>query len=209
MVDTTFAMNTELDCRICHDDQMTDEHHVLYGKAISSSSRVPFNDTDGNGVKDTTYNCLSCHGTAFAIVRDCTACHLGSINPNRNPPLPVPTSPHHQGDDTYNRHCTECHGDLIANYDDGHDIPTYNPSLVTPHTSHTNVGWNDPLHEQPWHETDGGSGNVKDTDVLTSLDNGFDFGFGTVLTRNEPNVLRFKPAGIENDFSIGSGNRTF
>jgi hypothetical protein len=185
---------------------MTNEHHVLYGTPIDGVSRVPYPDTDADGAKDATYNCLSCHGKTFSVVRDCTLCHLGSI-PGVTPVLPTLTSPHHQGEDTINRHCSECHGDLVADYDDGHYIPTYNPSLVTPKTSRTNHGWNDPLHTDPWRESDGGSGIVKDTDVLDSLDTGIVFAFGETLTRNDPAELRFKPDGIENDFMIDEPNR--
>ena len=199
MVDTSmaFATATEATCRLCHDGVMTNEHHVLYGKPIDGISRVPYPDTDGDGAKDANYSCLSCHGTTFTVVRDCKVCHM---------PTGV-TSPHHQGEDAVNRHCTECHGDLIADYDDGHYIPTYDPSFVTPKTSRTNVGWNDPLHTDPWRESDGGSGIVKDTDVLDSLDTGIVFAFGDTLTRNDPAELRFKPDGIENDFMIDEPNR--
>ena len=199
MTDTSmvFTSATEATCRLCHDGVMTNEHHVLYGTAIEGLTRVPYPDTDNDGAPDTTYSCLSCHGSTFTVVRDCKVCHM---------PTGV-TSPHHQGEDAINRHCTECHGDLIADYDDGHYIPTYNPSFVTPKTSRTNVGWNDPLHTDPWQETAGGTGIVNDIDVLDSLDTGVVFAFGDTLTRNDPAELRFKPAGLENDFMIDEPNR--
>jgi hypothetical protein len=44
-------------------------------------------------------------------------------------------SPHHQTAEAQARHCKVCHGSVVSDYDDGHYIPTYTPSLVTPKRS--------------------------------------------------------------------------
>ena len=192
MLDTTMSFLEEADCRLCHSSAVPDRHHVLYGQPITGGSLVPYPDADGNGVPDATYSCLNCHGPNFTLQRNCLACHDTG-------------SPHHTGDDAFNRHCSECHGDFVADYDDGHYIPSYAPSLVTPWTGLHGTGWNDQLHTDPYRESDG-SGTVLDTDVLV-LDTGITFNFGDTLTRTDPNELRFKPAGDDNDFMIDEPNR--
>ena len=112
MLDTSFNFVPETNCRICHESGVPDRHHMLYGQPISDPTIVPYPDGD-------TYSCLSCHGQNFTVERDCVTCHNTA-------------SPHHTGEDAVNRHCTECHGDFVADYDDGHYIPGYTPSLVTP-----------------------------------------------------------------------------
>jgi hypothetical protein len=94
---------------------------------------------------------------------------------------------------------------LVADFDDGHDIPAYTPSFVTPWTGLHGAGWNNPLHTDPYRESDG-SGVIVDTDVLL-LDTGIAFNFGDTLTRTDPAELRFKPAGKNNDFMIDEPNR--
>jgi hypothetical protein len=119
MVDVALGDLTESECRICHDSGVPDRHHLLYGSPIPPGSLVPYPDADGDGNPDTVYACLNCHDQNFTVVRDCLACHTGA-------------SPHHTTPDATNRNCVACHGDLVDNYDDGHYIPSYAPSLVTP-----------------------------------------------------------------------------
>jgi hypothetical protein len=74
------------------------------------------------------YECMDCHeigpgGGIDSPIRDCVACHL--------------ESPHHYTDEALDRHCSHCHGSLVDDFDDGHYIPTYEPSLITPDTSYT------------------------------------------------------------------------
>jgi len=52
------------------------------------------------------------------IYRDCTVCHT--------------TARHHETSDAQYGDCVACHGDLVDNRDDGHYIPFYNSTLVTP-----------------------------------------------------------------------------
>jgi hypothetical protein len=117
--DIAFNALTEADCRVCHASGVPDRHHMLYGSVIPSLSLVPYPDTDGDGIDDTNYNCLSCHGDTFIVERDCTVCHNTA-------------SPHHQTALADAGDCKACHGDIVDNRGDGHYIPTYAPSLVTP-----------------------------------------------------------------------------
>jgi len=71
------------------------------------------------------YTCTQCHNVneqGLEFTRDCVVCHE--------------SSPHHVTEAANNRICSECHG-FIDDYNDGHEIPTYEPSLVTPDTSFT------------------------------------------------------------------------
>lgn len=191
MIDGAMDMLSEADCRLCHAGGLPDRHHLLYGEAISNPAIVPYPDTDGDGVPDTNFSCLSCHGQNFVVERNCVACHDTG-------------SPHHTGPDAVGRHCSVCHGNLVADYDDGHYIPTYSPSLVTPWTGLHGAGWNDLAHLDPHRESDG-SGVVQDTDVLV-LDTGVTLNFGDVLTRTDPAELRFRPPDPDNDFMISEPN---
>ena len=119
MLDVSIGSLEEADCRICHDSGVPDRHHMQYGSVIPPLTLVPYPDSDGDGVDDTNYSCLSCHDSDFNVVRDCTVCHNT-------------TSPHHQTALANAGDCVACHGDVVDNMDDGHYIPTYSPSLVTP-----------------------------------------------------------------------------
>ncbi len=119
MPDIPFSGLVEADCRVCHDLGVPDRHHLLYGQTIPSDSLIPQADVDGDSEADTVYACLNCHSTHFGILRDCTECHNAG-------------SPHHTTADALSRNCQACHGSVVDNYDDGHYIPTYSPSLVTP-----------------------------------------------------------------------------
>ena len=100
----------------------------------------PFLDANGDGIDDTVYSCLSCHEQvdiggviSFLVERDCLACHIQ---------IPGEASVHHltataQGTDSPIGDpdvgdCTPCHGTVVDDIGDGHIIPNYNPSLVTP-----------------------------------------------------------------------------
>jgi hypothetical protein len=132
----------EPDCRLCHDEDdeqgtVPNRHHLLWNQPIPSGSIVPYPDADGDGNDDTTYGCLNCHDTSFdaAAVRDCTACHT--------------SSPHHRTQAATDRQCSTCHGDFVDDYDDGHYIPTYSPSLVTPYTGLHGDGFYDGDRTRP------------------------------------------------------------
>ena len=104
--DTVFGEFAEDECRACHSSGVPDTHHMLVPKG---------------------YKCTDCHklgptGGIDTPIRDCLVCHLAS--------------PHHNTDEALDRHCSYCHGSLVDDYDDGHYIPTYDTSLITPDTSY-------------------------------------------------------------------------
>ncbi|NIN34079.1 MAG: hypothetical protein GTO60_02790, partial [Gammaproteobacteria bacterium] len=115
------------------------------GEICIGESVVPYIDSNNDGVNDTLYDCLNCHALVWDPVtmtfqleafRDCTLCHIQ---------IPGEGSVHHllsvaQGTDSPLGDpdvgdCTPCHGSLVDDIGDGHTIPTYNPSLVTPSPS--------------------------------------------------------------------------
>lgn len=114
----------------------------ICGEVCTGETVAPDIDADQNGSNDTTYQCLNCHleDTSGGIVtlqvwRDCLLCHVQD---------PGNSSIHHltstaQGTDSpigdpNAGDCTPCHGTLVDDIGDGHAIPTYDPSLVTPST---------------------------------------------------------------------------
>jgi hypothetical protein len=137
MKDVLIGVLTEAACRGCHtaadDPASTDpsqrsvpsRHHLLYGQTIPAKSKVLYPDTDGDGANETTYGCMNCHqwsdASGFAVQSDCVVCHT--------------SSPHHTTAEAEVRHCKSCHGSVVDNFDDGHYLPAYAPSLVTPRRS--------------------------------------------------------------------------
>ena len=106
--DTVCGEFAEDDCRDCHSSGVPDTHHLL--------------------VPDEGYECTDCHaigsgGGVISPTRDCVVCHLAS--------------PHHDTPAAIARECSHCHGSYVDDYNDGHYIPTYDTSLVTPDTSYT------------------------------------------------------------------------
>lgn len=184
----------EADCRLCHTSGLPNRHHSLYGSAIPPNSLVPYPDADGDLADDTFYGCLNCHApdeiygdpsTGSTVNRDCIVCHTASA--------------HHTMPDAVNLQCSECHGALVDDTYDGHYIPVYSPSLITPYRS-TGDGSKDDI------ESDG-TGQVLDTDCLT-LDTGLTYNFGDTITRTDPNEIRIRPAGDNNDFMIDDPGRS-
>lgn len=92
------------------------------------------------------FECLTCHTTGgpggFVVFRDCLVCHATEYQPDA-PDRPQEPNVHHRTEAATSLDCTACHGDLVDNWDDGHYVPTYAPSLVTPWPSQkTNGGPN-------------------------------------------------------------------
>jgi hypothetical protein len=129
--DGIFNNLDEAGCRACHEDPgivnpgtIPDRHHLLVGQVIIDPTAAP------NGEPGGTYECLSCHelqydpGTGayvFVNFRDCLLCHLQ---------IPMQASVHHMTPAAA-KDCKACHGP-IDNPGDGHYIPDYSPSMMTP-----------------------------------------------------------------------------
>jgi hypothetical protein len=111
---------------------LPDRHHLKVGTAIPTGSDVPNPDSNGDGIPDTAYACLNCHSlvwdpAAFSYVlvqnfRNCMNCHIQTAE----------ATVHHKTTWAANQDCKACHGGVINNPLDGHYVPTYQPSLVTP-----------------------------------------------------------------------------
>lgn len=121
MYDAGIASATNTTCRGCHPGA-PDTHHVM----LSVPGR-------------TTLGCLDCHpmmGTypnqQVYIERNCINCHNGTAF-WANPVVNITKLPHHNSTYAINRDCRHCHGAVVANYNDGHYVPTYATSLVTPY----------------------------------------------------------------------------
>ena len=103
------------------------------GEVCIGQSAVYNPDTDSSGTADSTYSCLSCHPQQinngvieFVVIRDCLQCHVQ---------IPGQASVHHLTPAAQSGECVSCHGDIVDNMDDGHAIPAYDPSNVTPSPS--------------------------------------------------------------------------
>ena len=129
MYDTEHSMETEADCRACHETvdgegnlvNLANTHHVLYYTAIPDPSVVPNPDVDGTPGDDTYYTCFSCHDSTVSfdqVERDCLACHTD------------PQAGHHASANAISGDCQACHGYVVAWGSVA--PPAYNPSLITP-----------------------------------------------------------------------------
>jgi hypothetical protein len=97
-------------------------------------------------VPNDEWNCQNCHpvdpdapgGYGVVMERDCIQCHNGTAW-TRNPGEVNISRPHHNTTQAQNRQCgnaTGCHGAYVDNYDDGHYVPPYPVSLVTPNATY-------------------------------------------------------------------------
>jgi hypothetical protein len=110
--------------------------------SVHTDRPYPSGDTTGN------YDCFSCHQLVWDPVlmsfvletfRDCTFCHIQD---------PLAATTHHATTKAKNNECIACHGPITdprtdpvtGAFLDGHTIPTYQPSLVTPCMSYTACG---------------------------------------------------------------------
>jgi len=163
--DTSYSDFTEAGCRVCHDypDGTVTRHHLLYGQPISEDSDILNSDADEDGNPDTTYFCLSCHNSdpsadpPFVVERDCKTCHTESS--------------HHDKISVDFPNCTICHGDLVDDKDDGHYIPVFQPSLVTP-SEYSGDGL-------PLNSLGNGAGSCN---YCHDIDLDLSYRFGTILT---------------------------
>lgn len=116
--DTNFANLTEIKCRGCHSSGVPDSHHKLVptGEYVCMNCHPVVTNPDGSPNITMPRDCLRCHGTTF-----------NGLN------IRVP---HHETQIAQDRHCSFCHGNIVDDFDDGHYIPEYNVSLVTPDTKY-------------------------------------------------------------------------
>jgi len=95
-------------------------------------SRAPFAPDPPSG----DYECLSCHTTGgpggFEVWRDCLECHFTEYQPDHPDRVQEPSVHHRTATASVDLNCVACHGDLVNGVYDGHYVPIYNPSLVTP-----------------------------------------------------------------------------
>jgi hypothetical protein len=130
---------------IADSDCPADDLGETCGEVCIGETVAPILDADQDGTPDGIYSCLSCHAQSgvtpitFEVIRDCLQCHVQVSGEG---------SVHHltataQGTDSLLGDpsvgdCTPCHGTLVDDIGDGHQIPIYNPSLVTPSPSGAN-----------------------------------------------------------------------
>lgn len=115
--DTLFANLSESKCRNCHTAGVPDRHHILASTGEYSCTNChPVTTINGSQQITMVRNCMQCHDTVF-----------NGMTIRR---------PHHETLDAQERHCSNCHGNLVDDYDDGHYIPTYNISMITPDTKY-------------------------------------------------------------------------
>ncbi|MEA1933131.1 MAG: hypothetical protein U9N60_01660 [Thermodesulfobacteriota bacterium] len=131
--DGVFNDLVEAGCRACHEDPnivnpgtLPDRHHLLVGEVIIDPTAAP------HGTPGDIYECLSCHelqydsdtgGYVLVSFRDCLLCHQQ---------IPGEASVHHMTAKAEEQDCKACHGP-IDNPLDGHYIPDYPVSMVTPY----------------------------------------------------------------------------
>jgi hypothetical protein len=123
-------------CRGCHNSTSSPlvtggvptRHHTLVAtSAINPSTNLPFVCTNchpstpgtGNGIL-IDRNCLNCHN-ASAFWGDSLGARVSNF-----------TRPHHNTTHAQQRNCKFCHGASVDDYNDGHYVPPYPPSEVTP-----------------------------------------------------------------------------
>lgn len=120
--DTKFPNLTKADCLECHisDEVLVQQHHALINTVTPPASCI---NTTGT-VPPTL--ATGCHvmvpdgsgGFTFQDFRNCFNCHT--------------QTPHHTSAAAVAKDCKFCHGNFIDNPLDGHYIPTYGASSVTP-----------------------------------------------------------------------------
>lgn len=154
MLDVAPGVLVEGDCRLCHDGGVPDRHHNLYGSERGGAN-PPYVDPGGG----TAWTCINCHSETFTAERDCIVCHT--------------TSAHHTTAAATGGDCVSCHGDLVDNTNDGHYIPSYSPSMVTPLPGIEADGVAPVVGECDYcHDADGGG-------ILTNQDLHHSTGLGT------------------------------
>lgn len=142
---TSVQMPNQSGCRTCHGGTGT-----IYGGTQYSNTGVPdrhhnlLSTGEINPVTGQVYGCNNCHpiitgpnGQSAYLERECLDCHSGlnwsRLDANAATAKVNVSRPHHINTaQAVARDCKYCHGSYVANTLDGHYVPTYAPSLVTP-----------------------------------------------------------------------------
>src|SRR3990170_2588595 len=134
--DTMMVNYNEPLCRGCHNSTSSPlvtggvptRHHALVATgAINPATNQPF-------------GCTDCHpstpgvGMGILLDRNCMDCHNGTAFWGNSIGARVDnfTRPHHNTTQAQTRNCKFCHGASVDNYNDGHYVPPYPESEVTP-----------------------------------------------------------------------------
>ena len=138
--DTVLNNLVEAQCRVCHEDpdivdgaNIPNRHHLLVANPAETINcdytAAIFADCPTDNGK--LYDCYDCHqlnwnGSTYVLdtFRDCLYCH------NQ---IEEQASVHHTTVAAATGDCKACHGP-IDNPGDGHDIPTYDATMITPNT---------------------------------------------------------------------------
>lgn len=128
--DTMSTNLTETQCRACHDNPSitgptsnVNKHHMLTQPPPKGESRGCLKTS---AFPNAPSGCHTVSATGvFDPFRNCLLCHTQ---------IPGSASVHHADPNgtAAKGQCTPCHGALVQPMDDGHYVPTYAPSLVTP-----------------------------------------------------------------------------
>lgn len=107
LFDAVFNDLDEAGCRACHGDNVRDLHHTLVGSESMKCYDCHNPELVGQGVF--VAGCLECHEQQSGLA-----------------------SVHHLADSALAGDCVACHGAMVQNRDDGHYVPSYGASMVTP-----------------------------------------------------------------------------
>lgn len=111
--DRTFNNMSKTDCQGCHGENVLNLHHdLINSKGLSCTSCHKMDNSTGTW--------------QFAPFRDCFECHSQ---------IAGQASVHHLGKAAQNGDCVSCHGNMVQNRNDGHYIPTYSATMITPRPS--------------------------------------------------------------------------
>jgi hypothetical protein len=152
-------------CRQCHQSTGTNvsggynntiggvdtrHHNMVATSVINPYTNVPFGCQDchpstpgiGNGIL-LDHACTDCHnGTSFWADSSLGA-HVGNFSRPHHVNTANDTA--HIGTPAANRTCNFCHGSFVANYNDGHYVPSYDTSfMITPYATYKITNFSQP-----------------------------------------------------------------
>jgi hypothetical protein len=106
----------------------TRHHNLVMNSSTNPYTSTPFQCTDchptipgtGNGIL-LDHNCLDCHNATTFWGDNAYGAKVGNF-----------ARPHHNTTHAQQRNCKFCHGASVDDYNDGHYVPTYDESSITP-----------------------------------------------------------------------------